>query len=130
MEGPYRNRGTIAPLEEIVEPKEEFCYRPILDDSHGIGALGENGQGSLKHHGLRPMVHVEVVTFSLEHALGSVGGVTIGSEEVVDHQRLSGAGYCFSASAPPFLRKVCTASVRRLEGRRRRKVSTEPRLQS
>jgi len=36
---------------------------------------------------------------------------------VVDHQRLSGAGYCFSASAPPFLSKVCLASVRRLGGR-------------
>lgn len=36
--------------------------------------------------------------------------------EVVDHQRLSGAGYCFSASAPPFLSKVCVASVKRLEG--------------
>jgi len=43
--------------------------------------------------------------------------MTVGSEEVVDHQRLSGAGYCFSASAPPFLSKVCLASVRRLEGR-------------
>jgi len=41
----------------------------------------------------------------------------VGSEEVVDHQRLSGAGYCFSASAPPFLSKVCLASVRRLEGK-------------
>ena len=127
VEGPYRNRGTIAPLEEIVEPKEEFCYRPILDDSHGIGALGENGRGLLENHGLRPspMVHAEVVTFSLENALGSVGGVTIGSEEVVDHQRLSGAGYRFGASAPPFLSKVCTASVRRLEGRPD-EATTEP----
>ena len=36
--------------------------------------------------------------------------------EVVDHQRLSGAGYCFSASAPPFLSKVCIASIKRLQG--------------
>ena len=35
---------------------------------------------------------------------------------MVDHQRLSGAGYCFSASAPPFLSKVCIASVKRLQG--------------
>ena len=26
----------------------------------------------------------------------------MGTEEVIDHQRLSGAGYCFSAAAPPF----------------------------
>jgi hypothetical protein len=36
-------------------------------------------------------------------ALGSVGGFCAGDREVVDHQRLSGLGYCFSASLPPFL---------------------------
>ncbi|KAL7530637.1 hypothetical protein ACHAXR_005662, partial [Thalassiosira sp. AJA248-18] len=117
VEGLYRNWGTLSPLKEIVALKEEFHYRLIVDDSHGIGTLGKNGRGSLEHHGLKPMVHAEILTFSLENALGSVGGMTVGSEEVVDHQRLSGAGYCFSASAPPFLSKVCLASVRRLEGR-------------
>jgi len=117
VEGLYRNWGTIAPLDEIVKLKEEFHYRLILDDSHGMGTLGASGRGTLEHYGLRHMEHAEIVTFSLEYSLGSVGGMTVGSEEVVDHQRLSGAGYCFSASAPPFLSKVCLASVRRLEGR-------------
>jgi serine palmitoyltransferase len=116
VEGIYRNWGTLAPLKEIVTLKEEFHYRLIVDDSHGIGTLGKNGRGSLEHAGLKPMVHCEILTFSLENALGSVGGMTVGSEEVVDHQRLSGAGYCFSASAPPFLSKVCVASVKRLQG--------------
>ena len=96
--------------------KEEFHYRLIVDDSHGIGTLGKSGRGSLEHVGLKPMIHCEILTFSLENALGSVGGMTVGSEEVVDHQRLSGAGYCFSASAPPFLSKVCVESVKRLQG--------------
>mmetsp|Transcript_33480 Transcript_33480/g.71368 ORF Transcript_33480/g.71368 Transcript_33480/m.71368 type:complete len:521 (+) Transcript_33480:215-1777(+) len=117
VEGLYRNWGTLAPLNEIVKLKEEFCYRLILDDSHAIGVLGQNGKGSLEHAGLKPMVHAEILTYGLENALGSVGGMTVGSEEVVDHQRLSGAGYCFSASAPPFLSKVCLAGIRRLEGR-------------
>lgn len=117
IEGLYRNWGTVAPIREIVALKEEFRYRLILDDSHAIGALGAHGRGSLEHAGLKPMVHAEIVTFGLEHALGSVGGMTVGSEEVVDHQRLSGAGYCFSASAPPFLSRVCVAAIRKLEGR-------------
>ena len=108
VEGLYRKWGTIAPLDEIVKLKEEFFYRLILDDSHGM---------TLERFGLRPTVHCEILTFSLEYSLGSVGGVTVGCEEVVDHQRLSGAGYCFSASAPPFLSKVCLESIRRLEGR-------------
>ena len=82
-----------------------------------MGVLGPTGRGTLERFGLRPMIHAEIVTFSLEYSFGSVGGMTVGCEEVVDHQRLSGAGYCFSASAPPFLSKVCLASIRRLEGR-------------
>jgi len=117
VEGLYRNWGTIAPLDEIVKLKEEFCYRLILDDTHGMGVLGTTGRGTLEHFGLRPMMNAEIITFSLEYSFGSVGGMTVGCEEVVDHQRLSGAGYCFSASAPPFLSKVCLASIRRLEGR-------------
>jgi serine palmitoyltransferase len=108
VEGLYCKWGTIAPLDEIVKLKEEFFYRLILDDSHGM---------TLERFGLQPTVHCEILTFSLEYSLGSVGGVTVGCEEVVDHQRLSGAGYCFSASAPPFLSKVCLESIRRLEGR-------------
>jgi serine palmitoyltransferase len=46
----------------------------------------------------------------MDTALGSVGGICVGNREIVDHQRLSGAGYCFSASAPPFLSAAaCTA---------------------
>jgi len=33
------------------------------------------------------------------------------SSQVVDHQRLSGAGYCFSASAPPFVSSAAVAST-------------------
>ncbi len=32
-------------------------------------------------------------------------------EQVVDHQRLSGAGYCFSASAPPFTSSAAVAAL-------------------
>ena len=90
VEGVYRNWGTFAPLQQISSLKEEFNYRLIVDDSHGIGVLGKTGRGSLEYAGLKPMVHCEILTFSIENALGSVGGMTVGSEEVVDHQRLSG----------------------------------------
>jgi len=65
---------------------------------------------------LEPMRHAEIVTFSLENTIGSIGGITVGDEEVVDHQRLSGAGYCFSASLPPFLASAAQASLERLKG--------------
>lgn len=37
------------------------------------------------------------------NSLASIGGFCSGEREVVDHQRLSGLGYCFSAALPPYL---------------------------
>lgn len=115
VEGLYKNLGTVAPLDKIVELKHKYHYRLILDESFSFGTLGETGRGALEHHHLRPMYDAEIVTVALENSLGSIGGVTIGNEEVVDHQRLSGAGYCFSASAPPFTASAAIASLKHME---------------
>lgn len=111
VEGLYKNLGTIAPLDQIVELKHKYHYRLILDESFSFGALGETGRGALEEYHRKPMFDAEIVTIALENSLGSIGGVTVGNEEVVDHQRLSGAGYCFSASAPPFTASAAIAAL-------------------
>jgi len=40
-----------------------------------------------------------MLTVAMDTALASVGGLCVGTREVVDHQRLSGAGYCFSGAS-------------------------------
>ena len=115
VEGLYRNSGTIAPLDEIIALKHEFHYRLMLDESHSFGTLGKTGRGTLELFNKRLMFDAEIVTISIENALGSIGGVTIGNEEVVDHQRLSGAGYCFSASSPPFTASAAIKSLEQLD---------------
>lgn len=47
---------------------------------------------------------------SLEMAIASVGGFCAGKSYVIDHQRLSGLGYCFSASVPPMLASAAMES--------------------
>lgn len=49
------------------------------------------------------------------NALASVGGFCAGDREIVDHQRLSGLGYCFSASLPPFLATAAVGALDVLE---------------
>lgn len=46
---------------------------------------------------------IDFISGSLEHSLASFGGFIVGPSFVVDHQRISGLGYCFSASLPPLL---------------------------
>ena len=64
------------------------------------------------------MHDAEIITIALENSIGSIGGVTVGNEEIVDHQRLSGAGYCFSASSPPFTASAAIAALNRMESHR------------
>jgi len=115
VEGLYKNLGTIAPLDKIVDLKNKFNYRLILDESFSFGTLGKTGRGALEHFNKRYMYDAEIVTLALENSIGSIGGVTLGNEEVVDHQRLSGAGYCFSASAPPFTAAAAIAAIEHMQ---------------
>ncbi len=115
VEALYKNYGDLCPLDELVKLKEEFCYRLMLDESFSFGTMGPTGRGLLEHHGLKPMQHAEIICISLENSMGSIGGITVGNEEIVDHQRLSGAGYCFSASLPPFLATAAQASLKKME---------------
>lgn len=110
VEGIYQNVGDVAPLDMIVALKEKFQFRLILDESFSLGVLGDSGKGSLEHFNI-PREKVEIATADLANSIATVGGYCVGDREVVSHQRLSGAGYCFSASQPPFLAAAATASL-------------------
>lgn len=117
VEGLYKNTGSIVPLDELVKLKHEFSYRLILDESFSFGTLGSTGRGVVDLYNKKLMYDAEIVTVGLENAVGSVGGLTIGTEEVVDHQRLCGSGYCFSASVPPFTAQSAMAALKLMEGK-------------
>ena len=113
VEGVSTHAGDVAPLPEIVAVAKKHAYRTIVDESLALGALGATGRGACEHHGLAPGT-VDVVVASLGGALASVGGFCAASREIVDHQRLSGLGYCFSASLPPFLAVAARTALDRL----------------
>lgn len=113
-EGLFRLTGDICPLKDIMDLKEEFKYRLILDETLSFGVIGGTGRGLTEHFGV-DIKEIEVILISLETFLGSVGGMCIGSSDIVDHQRLSGAGYCFSASPPPFFAAAALDSLANLE---------------
>lgn len=58
---------------------------------------------------------VDLICSTLENAIGSIGGFSVGTTFIVDHQRLSGLGYCFSASAPPLLAQAAIAALDHFE---------------
>lgn len=117
VEGLYKNTGSICPLDELIALKHEFSCRLILDESFSFGTLGPTGRGVTELYQQKIMHDVEITCVSLENAMGSIGGLTTGTEEIVDHQRLSGSGYCYSASSPPFTASAALAALNLLQTR-------------
>ena len=111
VEGLYHHTGDIADLKRIVEIKNRYKFRLLVDESLSIGTLGATGRGACEHCGVAPG-DVEILAGSLGHGVGSIGGFCAGAREMVDHQRLSGLGYCFSASLPPYLASTSCAVVK------------------
>lgn len=101
-EGIFQNNGDIAPLPKLIELKNRYKYRLIIDESFSFGILGKTGKGICEHYNIKSS-DVDILTGSLSTSFASAGGYCTGSTAVADHQRLSGAGYCFSASMPAML---------------------------
>ncbi|TSS11578.1 Serine palmitoyltransferase 1 [Bagarius yarrelli] len=75
-----------------------------------FGVLGEHGRGVTEHFGVS-IDDIDLISANMENAVASIGGFCCGRSFVIDHQRLSGQGYCFSASLPPML---ATAAIEAL----------------
>jgi len=105
--------GQLAPLAELVALKEKFGALLVLDETLSFGTLGAHGKGLCEHCDISPD-RVDAIVGSLEHAVANVGGFCAGRSGLVEHQRLGGAGYCFSASSPPSSCSAASALVRAL----------------
>jgi serine palmitoyltransferase len=114
INGVYENYGDIAPLKRIVELKNKYKFRLIMDDSFGIGVLGKHGRGTFENLNI-DVNEIDALTANLENSFAAIGGFCTGSRQVVDHQRLAGLGYCFSASLPPYISTAAIEAVKRIE---------------
>jgi serine palmitoyltransferase len=86
----------------------------FIDDTCSLGVLGNNGRGVTEHYNIS-VDEVDMVSATLENAMAAYGGFCCGTSFIVDHQRLSGLGYCFSASLPPLQAAVALTSLDTIE---------------
>lgn len=106
--------GQICSLLEFLEVAEKYKIRVFLEESYSIGILGKTGKGLTEHLDVGPN-RVDMIIGTLENALGSIGGFCAGTHMTIEHQRLSGSGYIFSASLPTFLVQAVIKSIDVLE---------------
>lgn len=110
VEGIYMNTGEMCPLRELVALRSKYKLRLFLDETVSFGTIGKHGRGLTEFLGV-DKIEVDLICASLEASVESVGGFCVGSHFIVEHQRLSGLGYCFSASQPPLLTKAALTAL-------------------
>jgi 8-amino-7-oxononanoate synthase len=98
MEGIYSLDGDRAPLQEFVEVCERYNAVLLCDDAHGTGTLGKRGTGLVEESGMLGRVPVVISTFS--KTFGGIGGILLGSTDVVDFIKHNARSFLFSATLP------------------------------
>ena len=82
-DGVFSMDGVIADLKTVCDLADQYNAIVMVDDSHAVGFLGENGRGSHEYCGV--MDRIDIITGTLGKAMGgSSGGYTSGSKEIID----------------------------------------------
>ena len=110
-DGVFSMDGTIANLVAICDLAEKYDAIVIVDDSHGVGVIGDSLRGAHEHCGV--MDRVDAITGTLGKALGgSSGGYTSGKKAIIDILRQRSRTYLFSNTLSPI---IASASLTVLE---------------
>jgi glycine C-acetyltransferase/8-amino-7-oxononanoate synthase len=98
-DGVFSMDGDIALLEEIVELAARYDARVMVDDAHGMGAVGPGGRGSVADAGLED--EVDIVVGTLGKALGSYGAYACCDKPMAKYLINCARTIIFSTALPP-----------------------------
>ncbi len=110
-DGVFSMDGVIANLSAICDLADKYNALVMVDDSHAVGFVGEQGRGS--HEYCNVMGRVDIITGTLGKAMGGAsGGYTSASKEIIEWLRQRSRPYLFSNSLAP---AIVNASIKVLE---------------
>ncbi|NOQ34618.1 MAG: aminotransferase class I/II-fold pyridoxal phosphate-dependent enzyme [Methylococcaceae bacterium] len=113
-DGIFSMRGDYAPLDEINDVCQQYQddYQEgvitIVDDSHGIGALGQTGRGTEEYTNTR----ADILLGTLGKSLGVNGGYVVASKTVTQYLRETSPFYIYSN---PITASEAAAALKSLE---------------
>ena len=113
-DGVFSMDGIIADLKGICDLAERYDALVMVDDSHAVGFIGDQGRGTPEYCGVSD--RVDIITGTLGKALGGAsGGYTSGRKEIVAWLRQRSRPYLFSNSLAPVITATSIAVLDLLE---------------
>lgn len=108
-DGVFSMDGDIAPLPDIYEVATHYESMLLVDDAHGFGVLGKNGNGTVAHFGLDGESIIQMGTLS--KAVGALGGYIAGSRSLIDLLINRARGFIFTTGLPPATLAAANAAL-------------------
>ena len=91
--------GDRPPFKKLVNLKEKYNCKILVDEAHATGIFGENGAGVAEEEGLADRVDLIMGTFS--KALGSFGAYVACSGKTKEYLINSCRSFIYSTALPP-----------------------------
>ena len=99
-DGVFSMDGDFAPLPELAKVARKYKGLLVVDDAHGLGAVGKHGRGSLEHFELDGE-DVPVLVGTLGKAFGSFGAFVAGSQPMIETLIQHARTYIYTTALPP-----------------------------
>jgi len=110
----FNSDGYLARLKKIKDLSEDYDALTVVDDSLGVGILGENGRGIVNQ--LQMEEKPELVTGTFAYALGNVsGGFISGDRDLIRWLRLTSRPYILSEPLSAVNAAIVTKVIEILE---------------
>jgi len=97
-EGVFGMRGDQGKLKEIASFKEKYKFRFLVDDAHGLGTLGPNGEGAGVEQGVQNDIDIYFGTFAKSFA--SIGAFLAGPPDIIRFLKYNMRSQIFAKSLP------------------------------
>ena len=123
-DGVFSMDGDLAPLPALAASARAHGAWLVVDDAHGLGAIGPGGGGSLAHFRLGAD-DVPVLVGTLGKAFGSFGAFVAGSADLVELLVQRARTYIYTTALPQPVAAATRAALRLVvtEGWRREKLA-------
>ena len=109
-DGVFAFSGDVAPLVEICELAKRYEAVVVLDDSLGVGVLGDGRRGSAEHRGV--LGQVDIITGGFAPVMGGGGGgYLVAGGEITDWLRQKSSPYLFAESLPPAAAAAASCAI-------------------
>lgn len=104
--------GDLANLEALVQLRDQYNTLLVVDDAHGIGVFGPNGEGAATGPVLGK---IDVVMGTLSKALGVFGGFAAASNALVERFINFSRPFIFATAPPPALAAAALEALRLIQ---------------